>query len=124
MGYGNIGGALFEVAHGISAGKHEAIDEHIGFGDGTLRIIDKARLHHAPVRDELLALVGGKFMNLELLHPLFALKQNGIRTLCAYVANGTVIFGAEVLSQLGCALFARDDEGEDEENHHRDDDYR
>ena len=66
---GNVGGALIEFGDRIAARLQERRDELIGFRDRALRVIDKARLHHAPVRCEAFAFRSAQLTDIQALDP-------------------------------------------------------
>src|SRR4051794_28002124 len=61
-----------EIVYGVAALTHHVLDERVGLGDCTGRIVDELRLDGRPTGLVALALLRRKRSDLELLAPLFA----------------------------------------------------
>src|SRR5450759_153762 len=101
----HIGGPLLEIAHRVTAGRHDPLDQSVGIVNGGGRIVDEARLHSLPLVVEALTLVGREVPDVELRYALLAGRQLVFRA--AYVAHlrhGPVVLGSELLAELVATL--------------------
>src|SRR5882757_3561093 len=106
MTYRNIGGPLFEICHRVSTSLHQAIHQEIGIAHRRLGIIDKTRLHHAPLCQEALPLFSSKLAHRKLAYTLFPFQQDRFGPLWTALTYGPVVLRSETLLQVDCSLSA------------------
>src|SRR6202047_833937 len=70
----NVGGTLIEIGHGIATRAHQRGHQVIGFGDRSLRGIDKPRLYGLPLFRKTFAFPWVKIANVELFNPLLTIR--------------------------------------------------
>src|ERR1700747_2628407 len=97
---GDVGSALLEVAHWISACPHDSVDQLVGLIDGTRWIVAEARLHGSPLGDVALALISRQHADVELLHSLLAFEQSDLGLARPALLHDAVVLGPESLLQI------------------------
>src|SRR6185312_5266787 len=115
MADGYVGGSLLEIAHGVTARGHQPVNQRVGVGNGSHRVVDKSRLHGSPLAREGLPFIRRQISQRESRDTLFPGKQFGISALWSDLAYRSVVFGPKLLLQLGVAPVTHD---------HQRDDYR
>jgi hypothetical protein len=119
MVHGEVRRALIEVRDRISARLHHVLHQPVGLRDGSLRVVDEARLYGAPLLEVSTLLVGAQRPDVELFDALLALHELRLRAaLVADLGHGALVLGpvsrAELLASLALP---------DEPAHHREHEY-
>jgi len=116
--YGNVGGALLEVGHGIAARGHQFIDESVGLRNGACRLVDELRLHGSPAFGEIKTAFLREGTESEFLAALGAHFEDTLGAAhLTFFFQHAIIFRTEALAELLAAAPARQHES-DHGNHY------
>src|SRR5580698_2402024 len=124
IGDGNIGGALLEFSHGITARGHHTVYERIGFADGHGGIVDKTALNQNPLLCKSIARSGRECLDREAVDALLAIDElhlgfGGVASL----KDGAIILRTEMLLEVLASAFAVDSDERGGDCDHSNNDY-
>jgi hypothetical protein len=121
-----IGRALLEIGHGISAGPHQGDNRIICIDNSAFGVIYEARLNNAPAVGVLLPLGSIELANMKLFNSLFTFLKQGLGfPLRPALPNRAIVLWPETLAESGFAplQYYRDDCNEHHNNRHYETDY-
>jgi hypothetical protein len=102
-----IVGTPIEIFDGVATRGHHLRDELIGLAYGPVRVVDKECLDAAPFPGERIGLFLSELVQVETVHTISALPENGFSACRADGLNGSFILGAESFAQVHPSTPAR-----------------
>ena len=97
---GQVGRTPIKVFKWVTARSHHLGDELVGFANGAVRVVHKARLNATPFAGKRIGLILSKLAQVETADTLSALPQNGVRTFGPDSLNGSFVLGSKAFAQV------------------------
>jgi hypothetical protein len=107
----DVGGALLEIANGITPDLHQIGNESVRFDNGTLRVIDEFRLVGPPRLRESVAMLRRERANLQVTNSIHSFAQLTLGvTRVAVLSDESLVFRSKLRAKLIRSAFLHEHE--------------